>query len=83
MHIKYISWLPGILGLDCEDINAPSESCSLEDLMNILQERNGRYRTIFHHKNVIFAARDGQIIKPTDLIDHKDTITFFSPIAGG
>ena len=83
MQIKYISWLPGVIGLDNEEIDTLSTPFSLENLMETLEKRKGRYETIFRHKNVIFASKNGKILKPTDLLENNDVITFFSPIAGG
>jgi molybdopterin converting factor small subunit len=83
MLIKYISWLPGIIGIDQEEINMPENDFSLENLMDLLAARKGRFEVIFRHKNTIFASRNGQVIESKDLLKNSDSITFFSPIAGG
>ena len=83
MQIKYISWLPGILGLDQEQFDNPPGHFTLENLIEILEKRAGAYGSIFRHKNVIFASKNREIIQSSDLLDDSDTITFFSPIAGG
>lgn len=83
MLIRYISWLPGILGIDKEEINLSSSDFSLENLIALLAAREGRFEVIFRHKNIIFASKNGQVIRSTDLLKNSDSITFFSPIAGG
>ncbi len=83
MLIRYISWLPGIIGIDKEEIHLSSSNLSLDNLMDIIAARQGRFEVIFRHKNIIFASKNGQVIRPTDLLQDSDSITFFSPIAGG
>jgi molybdopterin converting factor small subunit len=83
MEIKYVSWLPGIIGLDHERFSVPYDGFTLENLMEALENRAGKYGTIFRNKNVIFASKNSHVIRSSDILDDSDVITFFSPIAGG
>lgn len=83
MQIKYISWLPGVIGLDQEQFTISSNSFTLGNLIEALESRAGRYGTIFRNKNVIFASKNSQVIQHSDILNDSDVVTFFSPIAGG
>ena len=84
MIIKYSSWLPGIAKSDTEEFILPEgKPFLLADLKEILATRKQDIASIFSHKEVIFAYRNGEVLKETDILYNRDTITFFSPIAGG
>ena len=82
MILRYHSWLPSQLKTN-SDVLDISNITPLYAIYEMLEERGGRYKEIFKHKNVIFAHKNGLILSLDDPIVDGDVLEIFSPIAGG
>ena len=85
MEIHYLSWLGNRIGKAKEMIDLPDGVDTLNKMIEWLSAQNSPHKNLFSHRDVIKASVNGVLIYDWNNceITNADTITFFSPMAGG
>lgn len=85
MEIQYFSWLRKHAGTEKESIEVPAEIDTPERLVTWLSQREFRYRALFSYMSVINLSVNGCLVEDwkSYSIRSSDTLSFFSPMAGG
>ena len=85
MKIEYLTWLGDRLGHSEEDLELPKEINNVKDLVAFLSARSGSYESVFSSIEYIKTVKNGRLVQDIEqenLVD-EDTLSFFSPLAGG
>ncbi len=85
MEIHYFSWLRNRVGTAKENISLPDDVTTPQKLVDWLSAQDAKYKALFTYVNVINISVNGQVVEDWNNheIKNSDSISFFSPMAGG
>lgn len=85
MKIHYLTWLRNRLGKPQETIDLPANTSDLPGLITYLSSQGDNYAAVFSDMTHIKISINGQVIEydAPVTIHNDDTVSFFSPMAGG
>ena len=83
MVVKYFSWIKEHIGKSEEQIDLPSNITNVNQLINYLNEIDGKYNIIFEKKELIKIAVNKTYSSFDTNISNSDEIAFFPPVTGG
>ena len=83
MVIKYFSWIKEHIGKSEEKIDLPYYINNVNELINYLNEIDGKYNLIFEKKDLIKIAVNKTYSSFDTNISNNDEIAFFPPVTGG
>ena len=83
MKLLYFAWLRARIGCAEEEVELPSEVCSVAALLGWLQSRGGRYTEALRDLSVVRVAVNQDYVTREHPVREGDEVAIFPPVTGG
>jgi len=83
MKVLYFAWLRNKIGASSEEVSAPEDVQTVQQLIDWLKERGEGYADAFNDPSVIRAAVNQEHVGFDHPIKTGDEVAFFPPVTGG
>ncbi len=83
MKVLYFAWLRNKIGASSEEVSAPEDVQTVQQLIDWLKERGEGYADAFNDPSVIRAAVNQEHVAFDHPIKTGDEVAFFPPVTGG
>lgn len=83
MRLLYFAWLKQRLGTSEEEVSPPAEVATVEQLLDWLHARGGRYAEALADRKAVRVAVNQEYARPGDPVRPGDEVALFPPVTGG
>lgn len=85
MKVTYFSWLRSEIGEAHQEFDLPENIKTVENLIGWLCEKGLNYQKVFANRSVINVSVNDELVRDfsSKEISDTDSVSFFSPMAGG